>query len=43
MKVKLKAKLKKNHIYHGDSLKILKTLPSNSIDLVFADPPYKND
>ncbi len=40
MKVKLKTKLEKNHIYHGDSLRILKTLPSNSIDLVFADPPY---
>ena len=40
MKVKLKTKLEKNQIYHGDSLKILKTLPSNSIDLVFADPPY---
>jgi len=31
---------KKNSIYHGDSLSILKTIPSNSVDLVFADPPY---
>ncbi len=24
----------------GDALKVLKTIPDNSIDLVFADPPY---
>ena len=30
----------KNKILHGDSLDILKTLPDNSIDMVFADPPY---
>lgn len=30
-----------NHkIYHGDSLAVLSTLPEDSIDLVFADPPY---
>lgn len=30
-----------NHtIYHGDSLKVLQTLPTESIDLIFADPPY---
>lgn len=30
-----------NHrIYSGDALEILKTLPENSIDLVFADTPY---
>ena len=33
-------RLKKNHIIHGDSLKILKLLPDKSIDLIFADPPY---
>ena len=32
--------LKKNHIIHGNSLEILKLLPDNSIDLIFADPPY---
>ena len=32
--------LKKNTIIKGDSLKILKSLPSKSIDLIFADPPY---
>ena len=31
----------KNHqIIHGDSLEVLKTLPDNSVDLIFADPPY---
>ncbi|MDA9735025.1 DNA methyltransferase [SAR116 cluster bacterium] len=36
-----------NRIIHGDCLTILKTLPSESVDLIFADPPYnlqlKND
>lgn len=27
-------------LYHGDSLKLLAQLPENSIDMVFADPPY---
>ena len=27
-------------VYHGDSLKLLNTLPKESVDLVFADPPY---
>lgn len=27
-------------LYHGDCLEILGTLPENSIDLIFADPPY---
>ena len=35
-----KHSIQKNSIYHGDSLSILKTIPSNSVDLVFADPPY---
>ena len=29
-----------NDIIHGDSLAILPTLPADSVDLVFADPPY---
>ena len=36
----IKHSIKKNCIYHGDSLSLLKTIPSNSVDLVFADPPY---
>ncbi len=27
-------------IYHGDALEVLKSLPHQSVDLVFADPPY---
>ncbi len=27
-------------LYHGDSLKILEQIPENSIDMIFADPPY---
>ena len=30
----------KNKIIHGNSLEILKKIPENSVDLVFADPPY---
>lgn len=30
----------KNKIIKGDSLEILKNIPSDSIDLIFADPPY---
>jgi len=33
--------LKDNFVlYHGDSLRILAQLPENSVDMVFADPPY---
>lgn len=27
-------------LYHGDSVALLNQLPSNSIDMIFADPPY---
>ena len=27
-------------ILHGDCIEVLKTLPENSVDLIFADPPY---
>ena len=29
-----------NKIVNDSSLKILKTIPNNTFDLVFADPPY---
>ena len=32
--------IKKNTVLLGDSLKIMKTIPSKSVDLIFADPPY---
>jgi DNA modification methylase len=33
-------KLNENSIYQGDSLELLKKVPDNSVDLIFADPPY---
>ena len=27
-------------IIHGNSFKILKTIPNKSVDLIFVDPPY---
>lgn len=27
-------------LYHGDSLNILSQIPENSVDMIFADPPY---
>jgi len=32
-----------NIIHQGDAVKVLKRYPDNSIDLVFADPPYNLD
>lgn len=29
-----------NHIYNGDCVKILKDMPSESVDVCFADPPF---
>ena len=29
-----------NKILHGDAIDVLNSLPENSVDLVFADPPY---
>ena len=31
---------KKIKLFHGDSLLILKKIPDNCIDMIFADPPY---
>ena len=38
----MKAFYKNNcfNLYHGDCLKVLKTLAENSVDMIFADPPY---
>jgi site-specific DNA-methyltransferase (adenine-specific) len=33
-------KTEKAVIFNGDCLKILRSLPENSIDMIFADPPY---
>ena len=34
------AHLPLNQILHGDCIEILKSIPENSVDLIFADPPY---
>jgi len=31
-----------NKIIKGDSVEVLKKLPDNSVDLIFADPPYNS-
>ena len=40
--VELKPYFQKNNfvLYHGDSTVVLSRLPENSIDMIFADPPY---
>jgi len=35
-----KQNLKINHIYQGECVEILNSLPEKSVDLIFADPPY---
>ena len=37
---KNKTSLPLNSILEGDTIENMKELPSNSIDLIFADPPY---
>jgi DNA modification methylase len=34
------AKLKTNTLYCGDNLEILKSLPDESVDLIYLDPPF---
>jgi site-specific DNA-methyltransferase (adenine-specific) len=34
-------KIELNHIYNGDSNKLIKIIEDNSIDLIIIDPPYK--
>jgi len=40
--IKEKPYFKKDNfvLYNGDSLKILEQIPENSVDMIFADPPY---
>ena len=40
MKKDIPQELQLNQIIQGDCLKILNSLPEDSIDLIFADPPY---
>ena len=34
------AELKANRLYYGDNLQVLRTLPSNTVDLIYIDPPF---
>ena len=34
--------MQENIIIQGDCLELFRELPDNSIDLIFADPPYKD-
>jgi DNA modification methylase len=36
----MSATIKINEIHQGDTIELLKQLPDNSTDLIFADPPY---
>jgi DNA modification methylase len=38
-----KHQLRYNTIYCGDNLKMLKEIPSNSIDLIYIDPPFNSN
>ena len=40
MAIKSYYKSKKINLFNGDSLKLLKKFETNSIDLIFSDPPY---
>jgi DNA modification methylase len=33
----------KNTLFHGDNLAVLRSLPSESVNLVYLDPPFKSD
>jgi site-specific DNA-methyltransferase (adenine-specific) len=38
--IDMNAELPLNQIIHGNCLEVLNALPENSVDLIFADPPY---
>ncbi|WKZ29971.1 MAG: site-specific DNA-methyltransferase [Candidatus Dojkabacteria bacterium] len=40
MKPYFQSELKDFTLYHADSFKLLKEIPEESIDMIFADPPY---
>jgi adenine-specific DNA-methyltransferase len=40
LKMKFETNNKEHVIFQGDVLKSLKEIPDNSVDLIFADPPY---
>lgn len=39
-RIELPEYFKDNYLYLGDNLEVMKSLPSESIDLIYGDPPY---
>ncbi len=39
----METQLKRNTIYHGDNLELLKSLPDKCIDMIYIDPPFFSD
>ena len=39
-KIELPEYFKDNQLYLGDNLELMKSIPDNSIDLIYGDPPY---
>ncbi len=37
---KKSTEFKKNHIFQGDCVEIMRSMPKGSVDMIFADPPY---
>lgn len=37
---KKSTEFKKNRIYQGDCVEVMRSLPKGSVDMIFADPPY---
>jgi DNA modification methylase len=35
--------LRRNHLYYGDNLTIMREMPSNIVDLIYLDPPFNSD
>ncbi len=31
-----------NHLYYGDNLTIMRSMPSSSVDLIYLDPPFNS-
>lgn len=39
-KIQLPKKFDQNQLFHGDNLEVMQSLPSDSIDLIYSDPPF---
>jgi len=32
-----------NHLHYGDNLEVLRNMPSESVDLIYLDPPFNSN